>query len=125
MKKIWSTIGGYLWWTYPRGSVHYDVMVTLILVFIFLAPLRVNFKDKPLERAPHPTRVVIVPDGAGGFVYRVEATAVHGSNDAEVRESLLQIIEPIAGEVQLTRWEAVKDNRGHTNEYKAWVAARP
>ena len=25
----------YFYWTYPRGGFHYDVMVTLILLFIF------------------------------------------------------------------------------------------
>ena len=38
---------------------------------------------------------------------------------------LLRAIEPIAGEVELKRWEPVKDSRGRTNEYRAWIAARP
>ena len=28
----------YFYWTYPRGNIHYDVMVTLILLFIFVTP---------------------------------------------------------------------------------------
>jgi len=28
----------YFYWTYPRGSFHYDVLVTLILLFIFVTP---------------------------------------------------------------------------------------
>ena len=28
----------YFWWTYERGSVHFDVMVTLILLFLFVSP---------------------------------------------------------------------------------------
>jgi len=28
----------YFFWTYERGSFHYDVMVTLILAFIFITP---------------------------------------------------------------------------------------
>ena len=55
MGKVSQTIKGYLWWTYPRGSVHYDVMVTVILAFIFLAPLWINFRDKPQERPPRQT----------------------------------------------------------------------
>ena len=43
MGKISQTLKGYVWWTYPRGSVNYDVMVTIILAFIFLAPLWINF----------------------------------------------------------------------------------
>ena len=33
-----KTLKSYFYWTYPRGSFHYDVMVSLILVFIFAAP---------------------------------------------------------------------------------------
>ncbi|EQD43830.1 hypothetical protein B1A_15449, partial [mine drainage metagenome] len=35
MKKI---LRSYIFWTYQRGSAHYDVMVTLILLFIFVSP---------------------------------------------------------------------------------------
>jgi len=45
MSKIWEIVRGYILWSYERGSLHYDVMVTLILAFIFLAPLWGNFKD--------------------------------------------------------------------------------
>ena len=47
MSRIWRTLKGYLFWTYTRGSFHYDVMVTLILAFIFIAPHYIDFKDKP------------------------------------------------------------------------------
>ena len=120
MRRIWRTISGYLFWTYDRGSFHYDVMVTLILLFIFLAPHWINFKDKPVERTPHPTGVVVAPDG-DAFVYQVEATAVAGADDAAVRESLLHIIEPIAGEVELLKVEPQRDRRGRVTAYKAWV----
>ena len=52
---MWKTIKRYIWWTYERGSVPYDIMVTLILAFIFITPLFLNFKDKPVERVPHQT----------------------------------------------------------------------
>ena len=44
MNKLRRVLGGYFWWTYPRGSVPYDIMVTLILAFIFLAPLGYQFR---------------------------------------------------------------------------------
>jgi hypothetical protein len=50
----WKTIKGYIWWTYERGSFHYDVMVTVILLFIFLAPRVIDFRDKPPAPDPHP-----------------------------------------------------------------------
>ena len=35
MNAIWRTIRGYILWQYERGTLHYDIMVTLILIFIF------------------------------------------------------------------------------------------
>ncbi|HZU21466.1 MAG TPA: hypothetical protein VE998_01460, partial [Terriglobales bacterium] len=95
----------------------------LILAFIFITPSSV-FHDKPLSRSPHPAEVVVSSDGGNGFIYRVAASAVQGRDDDEVRQSLLRIIEPIAGEIELTRVEAVKDKSGRVTEYRAW-AARP
>jgi hypothetical protein len=119
--SVARTIRGYIWWTYPRGSVHYDVMVTIILAFIFLTPASL-FHDKPVSRAPHQTEVAVSSDGAHGFVYRVAASAIQGHDDDEVRQSLLRIIEPIAGEVELTRVETVRDKAGRVTEYRAWAA---
>lgn len=121
--SIGRTISGYLWWTYPRGSVHYDVMVTLILLFIFATPSSF-FHDKPVGRAPHQTEVVVTSDGANGFIYRVAASAIPPGDDEQVRQSLMRVIEPIAGEVDLTRVEAVRDKTGRITEYRAW-ASRP
>jgi hypothetical protein len=39
----------YFFWTYERGSFHYDVMVTLILIFLFVSPRFIDFGDKPVE----------------------------------------------------------------------------
>ena len=121
LNRIWRTIRGYILWTYDRGSMHYDVMVTLILAFLFITPYFVNFKDKPVSRTPHPTEVVVVPDGGKGFIYQVEASAISDADDPSVRGSLERIIEPIAGEVEVQRFERVRDNKGHLIAYKAWV----
>ena len=122
MSRIWQTIRGYILWTYERGSVQYDVMVTLILAFIFITPYWVNFKDKPVERTPHQTGVVVYPDGDSGFIYQIEASAVQGQDDASRRLSLLRIIEPIAGEVEITKYEPVRDAKGHLVAYKVRVS---
>ncbi len=121
MGTVWQTIRGYIWWTHKRGSFHYDVMVTLILLFIFLAPHWVNFKDKPIERTPHQSRVVFIPDEQGGLVYQVDASAVTASDDQSIRAGLLRVIEPIAGEVDIVRYVPVKDTSGHVVAYNAWV----
>ncbi|MBZ5704202.1 MAG: hypothetical protein LAN63_02525 [Acidobacteriia bacterium] len=118
---MWRTIRDYILWSYERGTIQYDVMVTLILLFVFLSPYWINFKDKPVEHNPHRTEVVVTPDGHGGFIYKVEASAISGRNEETVRAELLQVIEPISGEVTITRVEPVKDRSGRVLTYQVWV----
>jgi len=121
MNKLWRTIRGYILWSYERGTIQYDVMVTLVLLFVFLSPYWINFNDKPIGRMPHPTEVAIQPDGQGGFVYQIEANAVHSKGDDAVRGELQKIIEPISGEVTITRVEPVLDRAGRVLMYKVWI----
>jgi hypothetical protein len=121
MNSIWRTIRGYILWSYERGSLHYDVMVTLILLFVFLSPYWINFKDKPIERVPHQTGVVIQPDGVGGFIYQIEASALSAADEAGLRRQMLAIIEPITGAAAISKYEAVKDKSGRVQSYKVWV----
>lgn len=121
MSGIWKTIRSFILWSHERGSVQYDVMVTLILLFVFFSPRVINFNDHPVERNPRSTGVVVYPDNAGGFVYQVDAKAVHGGDDGAVRQQLLSIIEPISGGVSITRYEPVNDSKGHVTAYKVWA----
>jgi len=122
MRRIWRTITSFIWWSYDRGSLQYDVMVTLILLFIFLAPRKINFKDKPIERTPHPTRVVLIPDAESGYVYQVDAQQVAGKDAAAIQNYLQRVIEPIiAGEVEIARYEPVRDKNGRVVAYKVWL----
>ena len=118
---VWRTIKSFILWSYERGTVQYDVMVTLILLFVFLSPRFINFNDHPVERNPHPSDIIVSPDGSGGFVYQVEGKAIQGGNDAAVRAQLLRVIEPISGEISIQRYEAVTDKKGNVLAYKVWV----
>jgi hypothetical protein len=122
MTGIWRTIRDYLFWSYERGTIQYDVMVTLILLFVFLSPRLINFEDKPVEHNPHRTGVVVVPDGQGALIYQIEASAIVDKDDSALRSQLLQIIEPISGEVSITKIEPVRDGSGRVLSYKVWVA---
>jgi hypothetical protein len=121
MGAMWRTIRGYILWSYERGTLHYDIMVTLILLFIFISPRYINYKDKPVERNPHPIAVMVIPDDQGGFIYQIPASAVNAKTGADVREQLVRIIEPISGAVTVSRYQTVKDASGHTQSYKVWV----
>lgn len=120
MTGIWRTIRGYVLWSYERGTIQYDVMVTLILLFVFLSPRYIDYNDKPIDRTVHPTGVVVVPD-ANGFIFEVEGTAVKGTDDAAIRNELLRIVEPISGEVTITKYEIVRDGKGAVLSYKVWA----
>ncbi|HXW93836.1 MAG TPA: hypothetical protein VEK33_25015 [Terriglobales bacterium] len=118
---VWRTLRSYALWSHERGSVQYDVMVTLILLFVFFSPKLINFKDKPVDHNPHPTGVVVLPDGQGGLIYQVEGAAVAGEDEDTRRGELLGIIEPISGEVTITKVETVRDLSGRVAQYKVWV----
>jgi hypothetical protein len=120
MTGIWRTIRGYILWSYERGTIQYDVMVTLILLFVFISPHYIPYNDKPIDRNLHPTGVVVVPDG-NGFVFQVEGAAVTGTDDSAIRSQLLRIIEPISGEVSITKYEVVRDSKGNVLSYKVWA----
>src|ERR1035438_4669805 len=85
MGAIWRTIRGYILWSYERGSLHYDIMVTLILIFVFVSPHFINYKDKPVERNPHLTGVVVIPGEKGEFIYQIQASAVNPASGGNVR----------------------------------------
>lgn len=121
MRRVWTTIRDYILWSHERGTIQYDVMVTLILLFVFLSPYWINYKDRPVEHNPHRTGVVVSPDGQGGFIYQIEGRAVDAKDDDGIRSQLLSVIEPIAGEVTISNYEAVRDKSGKILAYKVWV----
>ena len=118
MNAIWRTIRGYILWQYERGTLHYDIMVTLIIIFILFSPRVINFNDKPIARNPHPTEVTVTADAEGRLVYQVSASAVSPGDDQAVRDQLLRIIEPISGAVSIVSYEPVSDGKGKVQSYK-------
>lgn len=121
MNAAWRTIRGYILWQYERGTLHYDIMVTLILIFIFFSPRLIVFNDKPIGRNPHPTEVEVTTDAEGRLLYQVSASSISPGDDHAVREQLLRIIEPISGAVSIISYEGVGDGKGHVQSYKVLV----
>jgi hypothetical protein len=117
----WSTVRGFILWRHERGTVQYDIMVTLILLFLFFSPRFIPFNDKPITRNPHATGVLVYPDGKGGLVYEVDAKAVNPESGPLVMGQLLRVIEPISGEVSISRYDPVTDKKGKVLSYKVWV----
>lgn len=118
MNAVWRTIRGYILWQHERGTLHYDIMVTLILIFIFVSPRVINFNDKPIPRNPHPTEVAVTAQMDGQLSFQVPANAVTAGDDPSVRDQLLRIIEPISGAVSIVSYETVSDHKGKIQSYK-------
>ena len=124
---MFKLIRSYIFWAYERGSVHYDVLVTAILIFMFVSPHFIDYKDKPVETvALHASEVLVREAGTSGgssrFIYQVRADDMgNAATDAERRAAILRVIEPVSGEVSLERYEAVHDAQGKVIAYNAWV----
>ena len=124
---MFKLLRSYIFWSYERGSFHYDVMVTAILIFMFVSPHFIDYKDKPVETvALHASEVLVKEAGTSGgssrFVYQIRSDDMGGAmTDTERRAAILRVIEPISGEVSLERYEPVHDAQGNVIAYNAWV----
>ncbi len=118
MNGIWPTIRSYVLWQHERGTLHYDIMVTLILIFVLFSPRVINFNDKPISRNAHPTEVTVTADAQGRLSYQVAASAIQPGDDSSVREQLMHVIEPISGAVSIVSYDAITDGKGKVQSYK-------
>jgi hypothetical protein len=119
-------VRSYLFWTYERGTLHYDVMVTMILLFLFLGPRFIDFKDRPVPDVTlQPTQVLVRHAGynAGSerLVYTVRAADLHGAKGPDLENAAMRIIQPISGPVTVDRMTPVQDTHGETVAYDVTV----
>lgn len=122
MKRI---LRNYFFWTYPRGSFHYDVMVTLILAFIFITPHLWDYGDHPSTSARPMHPIQVVTNGNHGLIITVQASDVFVgpvAPDPEVKKALRKAIEPVTGDaVFVERWELSRDANGNPDAWKVWA----
>ncbi len=112
----------YLFWTYQRGSFHYDVMVTVILLFLFVSPHFINFHDRPEEASSRGRGVLVHAQDRGGFTFEVGSDQVSETSDSSrLRTELANSIAPVAGTVSIDRWQVQKDSSGKVESYKVWA----
>jgi hypothetical protein len=120
----------YFFWTYERGSFHYDVLVTLILIFLFVSPHVLNYNERPVETVALQSSEVLVKEagrsGAGSrFMFQIRSDErvgpQPGQTEEERRAAILRVVEPISGEVTLERYEPVLDSQRKVVAYNAWV----
>lgn len=110
----------YFYWTYERGSFHYDIMVTLILAFIFVTPVLWNYGDRPQPDKLAANTVLVKVAGSGSYVFDVPPAAVHADGaplDAQLREQ----VQAVSGAVTIDSYQAVKEPGGRVIDYRVWA----
>ncbi len=122
-----KTLGNYIFWAYERGSIQFDVMVTLIVLFIFVSPHYINYGDKPVNPVPiHTSEVLVKEAGTDGdtarYIYEIRAEDLHGAkSDPDIRTAILRVVEPMSGAVTLQQYKPVMDASGKIVAYDATV----
>ncbi len=115
----------FILWDYNRGSWQYDVVVGIILAFIFLTP-REWFGDQP--RIPKASSIAMISSENGVSAFFIEAGLVAGIPEPERNarnaklNQLLQI-RTSNKRLNVIRIEPVRDSEGVLEGYMAF--ARP
>ena len=112
----------FILWDYPRASWQYDVMVGIILAFIFLTP-RDWFRDQP--RTAQVSSIAVRPAENGSSVFFVDSELLAGVPDGLRIAKLTQLLEShtSARHLTVTRVEPILDSEGGLQGYMAF--ARP
>jgi len=112
----------FIWWDYPRGSWQYDVMVGVILAFIFLTP-REWFRDQP--RIPTASSIAMLPTEKGSLEFFVNPELLVGIAESQRAAKLNEVLRKRTSNYHLavTRVEAVLNEEGELQGYMAF--ARP
>ena len=115
----------YFYWTYPRGSFHYDVMVTLILAFIFITPWVWDYGDKPPTTGGPSQAIQVLGDGGKGLILTVPASEVSTPSEVTnytMRRALKKAMQPVTGDaVTIEHWELARDSNGNPLAWKVWA----
>ena len=101
-------------------SWQYDVIVGLILAFIFLTP-RDWFRDQP--RIPTASNIAPIPSEKGGSVFFVNTELLSGVPEDQRAARLTKVLRASNPRIQVTRVEPVLDSEGGLQGFMAF--ARP
>jgi hypothetical protein len=110
-------------WTFERGSLQYDVMCGLILVFLFLVP-RATFKDEPeFMRVSEGERIHRTVDRNGNSILTVKLEKPVFFDSEGARKAATKSAEQYLGRPvgDSPRMEPIHDWTGHLVGYAVWV----
>jgi hypothetical protein len=104
----------FILWDYPRAGWQYDVMVALILAFIFLTPREI-FRDQPRASS-----VVLIPSNDGNAFF-IEPDLLDGVPEAERVARANTMIRTRTGKRHtITRLEPIFNSEKDVTGYMAF-----
>jgi hypothetical protein len=113
-----SGLRRFVLWDYARATWQYDVMVAIILAFIFLTP-REWFHDQP--RIPRASNIAMLPADHGSNMYWIDPELLSGIPENQRIARLTQILTARTGRPQsVLRVQPIYDDS--EDELKAYLA---
>ncbi len=126
-RKIKRALERAVLWSYERGSWQYDIMVLVILAYIFLTP-RLWFHDGPrleLSDVRHVPGIVQVSHRQADWVYLVDARLVKPSGAVPMDQLMRQILaRRVPGQFTLRSVAPLRDKSGVVLGYTV-IVSRP
>jgi hypothetical protein len=108
----------FILWDYPRASWQYDVIVAIILAFIFLTP-REWFRDQ--QRIPRASNIAMLPAEHSGEMFWIDPGLLTGIPESEQVAKLAGILKTRTGRNQtVLRVQPIYDDS--ENELKGYMA---
>jgi hypothetical protein len=108
----------FVFWDYARATWQYDVMVAIILAFIFLTP-REWFRDQP--RIPRASNIAMLPGEHGSNMYWIDRELLSGIPETERMAKLATILKTRTGRQQsVIRVQPIYDDS--EDELKGYMA---
>ena len=116
MGMFWRRVGRWVLWDYHRACWQYDVMVALILAFIFLTP-------RGLFRAqPRPASIVMLEGHEGLDVFLLAPEVLQGIPEPEKNSKATALIAKKLGRgVSMVRLDTILDAEKEITGYMALV----
>src|SRR4051812_19401213 len=110
----------FILWDYKRGSWQYDVMVGIILAFIFLTP-RDWFRDQP--RIPRASGIAMLPSEHAESAFFVDAALLAKTPENDRVKQLTQVLQTRMSNRRLAvpRLEPIMDSEGELQGYMAFT----
>ena len=106
----------FLLWDYPRASWQYDVIVALILAFIFLTPREI-FRDQPKA-----SNIVQLPVEHGATVFWVDPELLNPVPEPQRGSKVEQMLRARYGKREtVVRLEPILGNEQEITGYMVWT----